>query len=106
VAVCQTLFRSVHHSVWIRNYVVERLDLAAASVAPSDVGWCKATEATKATIAVEAELIFQIGAPQVGWAALVVGDSDLFPGFDEADCVDGFALRITVPAIVSIRRQL
>jgi len=43
-----------------------------------------------------------MGAPGAGRTALVVGDSDLFPSFDKADCVDGFALCITVPAIVSI----
>src|SRR5258708_2710449 len=33
VAVCQTLFWSVHHSVRIPNCVVEKLDLTAVSVA-------------------------------------------------------------------------
>ena len=43
-----------------------------------------------------------MGASGARRTALVVGDGDLSPGFDEADCMDGFAIRITVPAIVGI----
>jgi len=42
--------------------------------------------------------------PRAGRVALVVRDSDLFPGFDKAGCVDGFVIFVAIPAIVSIRK--
>lgn len=75
------------------------LDLEAASVADLELGgW----EGAETAIAVKAECIIQIGASRVGGAALVVGDGDFFPRIDVTDCVDGLALCIVVPTIVSI----
>jgi len=75
------------------------LDLETASVADLKLGkW----EGAETAVAVEAERIFQIGASGVGGTAFVVGDGNLFPRIDVTDCVDGFALCIAVPTIVSI----
>ncbi len=75
------------------------LDLETASVADLKLGkW----EGAETAIAVEAECIFQIGASGVGGTAFVVGDGNFFPRIDVTDCVDGFALYIAVPTIVSI----
>ncbi len=38
----------------------------------------------------------------VGATAFVVGDGNFLPGIDVTDCVDGLALCIGVPTIVSI----
>jgi len=43
-----------------------------------------------------------MGSSGVGGTAFIVGDSNFFPEFDETDCVDGFALCVAVPTIVSI----
>ena len=75
------------------------LDLETASVADLKL---EMWEGAETAIAVEAERIFQIGASGVGGTTSVVGDGNFFPDIDVTDCVDGFALCIAVPTIVSI----
>lgn len=73
--------------------------MKAASVADLAVGrW----EGAETTIAVEAECFSKIGALRVKGASFIVGDGDLFSGFDVTYCVDGLALCIAVPTIMSI----
>ena len=43
-----------------------------------------------------------MGASGVEGTAFVVGDGNLFSRIDGTDCVDGFALGVAVPAVVSI----
>lgn len=89
----------VHYPFWITDGVVELLDLKAASVANPELGkW----EGAKSTIAVEPECVFQIGPAGVGWPSFLVGDGDFFSGLDVANRMDGLALCVIVPAIVSI----
>ena len=75
------------------------LDLKAPSVAGLAV--CR-WEGAETTIAVEAERVFEVGASGVEGAASIVGDANFLPGSDVADCVDGFALCVAVPTVVSI----
>ena len=75
------------------------LDLETASVANLKL---RTWEGAETAIAVEAECIFQIGASGFGGTTFVVGYVNFFPGIDVTDCVDGFALCIAVPTIVSI----
>lgn len=74
-------------------------DLEAASVANLAVRGCERAETA---ITAESEFLFQKSASGVEGACSIVGDGDLFPGFDVTDCVDGLALCIAVPIIVSI----
>jgi len=99
VAVIEAVVRFVHHTLSVTDGVIQELDLEAASVAALAGG--KGEEA-KSTVAIEAKCIFEKGAAGVVGAARVVGDGDFFPGSDGADCVDGFAVRFAVPAMMGV----
>jgi hypothetical protein len=75
------------------------LDLVAAGVAGLAGG---KGERAETTVAVEAESSLEKGAAGVVGAACVVGDGDFFAGSDVADCVDGFAVRFAVSAVMGI----
>lgn len=75
------------------------LDLDPAGVAELEVGRWKGAETA---VTVETECIFQDRASGVRGIASVVGDGDFLTRIDITGCVDGFALCIAVPIVVSI----
>lgn len=73
--------------------------MKAASVADFEVGkW----ERAEIAVAAKAKYVSKIGPSRVGGAALIVGDSNFFPGFNVADRMDCLAPFIAVPTIMSI----
>ena len=99
MAIRYTLIWLVHHAAWTTDYFVEWFNFAAAGVADLELwGW----EGAETAIAVEAEVVFKVGAAGVGGAAFVVGDGDFLFGFDVTESMDGFALRVIVPIVLSI----
>lgn len=43
-----------------------------------------------------------MGASGARSAAFVIGDGDFFTSFDTTNCMDGFTLRVAVPAMISV----